>query len=96
MLYDLASLSFNNVRYERSKVLSLIRKPNRPTTQYGKRRASGSLCGVKHQIPMSFLNDVAAKVDGRFRNVPHASVVDGYSGLSSEVTFGESLFRVSP
>ena len=67
-LYSFApskSIAFCNVRYERSKELSLIRNPNRPTPQYGKRQTFGSLYGVKYHILMSFLSDVAAKVDRR-------------------------------
>jgi hypothetical protein len=85
------------VRYERSEVLSLIRKRNQPTTQYVKPPASGSLHGNKHHIPKSFLSDVAPKSAEDFdRNVPYASVVDGHRGRRSEVMFSEPLFRVPP
>ncbi|SRR6266508_2607367 len=62
---DTTGLTIDNVRYERSEVLSLIRKRNQPTTRYVKPPAPGSLRGNKHHIPMSFLRDAAAKVDGR-------------------------------
>ena len=58
-------LTDDNVRYECSKELSLIRNPNRPTPQYGKRQTFGSLYGVNYHNLMLFLSDVTAKVDRR-------------------------------
>ena len=90
-------VTLHDVRYERSEVLSLIRKRNQPTTQYVKPPASGSLHGNKHHIPKLFLSDVAPKSAEDFdRNVPYASVVDGHRGRRSEVMFSEPLFRVPP